>query len=214
MLYNFLKRPFAYLFYFGDSFFDNIWLRFTGFFWQFECWLRGGSISTALIYGRPIFKFHPRSKIKIRKNVVMVSISRRCTSSNLYAACRIQTHSESAEIIIEEGVGMNGTSIVCRSSSIIIGKNTMIAPNCIIMDSPFHRIWPPATRNIYVGTDLDRAVNIGANCWIGSNCIILPGVTIGENTVIGAGSIILRDLPPNCLAIGRPAVPVKFFNNQ
>lgn len=46
---------------------------------------------------------------------------------------------------------------------------------------------------------------------IGLHCIILPGVTIGENSVIGAGAVVANDIPPNCLAVGVPAKPVKFF---
>ena len=46
---------------------------------------------------------------------------------------------------------------------------------------------------------------------VGLHCMILPGVTIGENSVIGAGAVVVRDIPPNCLAVGIPAKPVKYF---
>jgi acetyltransferase-like isoleucine patch superfamily enzyme len=49
---------------------------------------------------------------------------------------------------------------------------------------------------------------------IGIGAIILPGVTIGENSVIGAGALVNRDIPPNCLAVGVPAKPIKFFANE
>ena len=51
----------------------------------------------------------------------------------------------------------------------------------------------------------DRPVNIGDYAWIGMNCLILKGVTIGEGAIIGAGSVVTRDVPPFCLAAGSPA---------
>ena len=208
---KFSKRPFAFLFYLIDNFYDTVWLRLIGYLWQFECKLRGGVIKKSLIYGRPVFKFHPRSSITVEESVIMVSNQRRCSSANIYGPCRIQTHSATSSIFIGENCGLNGTSIVSRSASIRIGKNSMIAPNCVIMDSPYHRMLPSNERLNYVGNDLDKDVIIGSNCWIGINCIVLAGSVIGENSVIGAGSIVTGEIPPNCLALGRPAKPIKFF---
>jgi len=53
------------------------------------------------------------------------------------------TWSQSAKIIIEDGVGLNGTSISARSKTVKVGSGTMIAPNVIIMDSDYHALWPP-----------------------------------------------------------------------
>jgi acetyltransferase-like isoleucine patch superfamily enzyme len=54
-------------------------------------------------------------------------------------------------------------------------------------------------------------VEIKNGARIGLHCIILSGVTIGENSIIGAGAVVVNDIPPNCLAVGVPAKPVKFF---
>ncbi len=56
-----------------------------------------------------------------------------------------------------------------------------------------------------------RPVVIKNNVRVSINVTILPGVTIGENSVIGAGAVVTKDIPPNCLAVGVPAKPVKFF---
>jgi galactoside O-acetyltransferase len=56
-----------------------------------------------------------------------------------------------------------------------------------------------------------RPVEIKNGARIGLHCIILPGVTIGENSVIGAGALVASDIPPNCLAVGIPAKPIRFF---
>ena len=49
---------------------------------------------------------------------------------------------------------------------------------------------------------------------LGINVTVLPGVTIGENSVIGAGAVVTKDIPPNCLAVGVPAKPIKFYKNK
>lgn len=211
-LINAFKNPISHFFYIGDLFYDRIWLKLMGFIWVLECNLRGGHIKNASFFGRPILKFHPNSRVIVGNDVVMVSNKRRCNSGNIYGPCRLQTHSSTSVIIIGDDVGLNGTSIVCRSSEIYIGNKTMIAPNCIIMDSPFHRMLPVEQRHEYIDIDLDKNVIIGKNCWIGINCIILPGSEIGDNSVIGAGSIVNGVIPPNCLAIGRPAKPIKYFD--
>jgi acetyltransferase-like isoleucine patch superfamily enzyme len=114
--------------------------------------------------------------------------------------------------VIGDDVGLNGTSITSRSQAITIGAGTMIAPNVIIVDSDFHRPWPPGERRSYPGTELDRGVSIGRDCWIGMNAIILKGVTIGDNTIIGAGSVVVSDIPANALAAGSPARVVKTYD--
>jgi acetyltransferase-like isoleucine patch superfamily enzyme len=57
-------------------------------------------------------------------------------------------------------------------------------------------------------------VEIKKGARIGLHCIILAGVTIGENSVIGAGSVVVRDIPPNCIAAGNPAKPIRFHNKS
>lgn len=59
-----------------------------------------------------------------------------------------------------------------------------------------------------------QPIIIGKNVWITSRCIILPGVTIGDGAVIGAGSVVTNDIPPYCLAAGNPAKPVKFYKKH
>jgi len=58
---------------------------------------------------------------------------------------------------------------------------------------------------------ITRPIHIGKNVMITTNCTILGGVTIGDNSVIGAGSVVTRDIPPNCLACGVPAKVVRYF---
>ena len=151
----------------------------------------------------------PGSVIRIGAKVSLVSTSRRATAATLYAPIRLRTHGPSAAIVLEEGVQLSGTSITARSTEIRIGKYTMLAPNCVVVDSDFHALWPPERRHVDPGYAGDAAVRIGEHVWIGMGCIILKGVQIGDGALIAAGSVVTRNIPPRVLAAGVPARVVK-----
>ena len=81
-----------------------------------------------------------------------------------------------------------------------IGDNTLIGPNVTIATAS-HPIQPDLRRNEY---QFNLPIKIGKNCWLGAGVIVLPGVTIGDNTVIGAGSVVTKDIPSNVVAVGNP----------
>lgn len=84
---------------------------------------------------------------------------------------------------------------------IFIGDNTMFGPN-VTLATGGHPIYPPlrATKHY----QFNKTIRIGQNVWIGANVVVLPGVTIGDNTVVGAGSVVTKDLPANVIAVGTP----------
>lgn len=81
-----------------------------------------------------------------------------------------------------------------------IGDNVFIAPNVSIYTAG-HPVHPEARNSMF---EYGLPVTIGDNCWIGGNVVICPDVTIGSGTVIGAGSVVTRDIPPNVVAAGNP----------
>ena len=83
---------------------------------------------------------------------------------------------------------------------IYVGDYTMFAPNVVVATAG-HPILPELREKAY---QYNFSVHIGRNCWIGAGALIMPGVTIGDNTVIGAGSVVTRDIPSNCVADGTP----------
>jgi acetyltransferase-like isoleucine patch superfamily enzyme len=154
-------------------------------------------------YGRIILR-SPGAGIEIGDDVILVSSSWRCSSAGLAHPVRLRTFSPEARIIIESGVGLNGTSITARSRTVRIGRGAMIGPDCLIMDSDFHSVWPPESRND-CDESLDGEVTIGENVWLGARCMVLKGVIIGENSVVAAGSVVTKSMPPNVLVAGNPA---------
>lgn len=85
-------------------------------------------------------------------------------------------------------------------SHIYVGDYTMIGPNVVIATAG-HPILPELREKAY---QYNIPVHIGRNCWIGAGALIMPGVTIGDNTVIGAGSVVTKDIPANVVAVGNP----------
>ena len=90
-------------------------------------------------------------------------------------------------------------------TAIYVGDHTMFGPNVIIATAAH-----PLTAHLReVAYQKNRPVRIGKNCWLGAGVIVLPGVTIGDNTVVGAGSVVTHDLPSNVVAVGIPCRPVR-----
>jgi len=109
-------------------------------------------------------------------------------------------------------IGSNSTigygALISVSREVAIGDHCMIAPGCLIMDSDDHPVSPQKRLR---GEPVDRAdvlpVRIGNNVWIGSGCVVLKGVTVGDNAVIAAHSVLTRDVEQNCVYAGFPARP-------
>lgn len=83
---------------------------------------------------------------------------------------------------------------------IYVGDYTMFGPN-VTLATPGHPILPELREKQY---QFNMPIHIGKNCWLGAGVIVLPGVTIGDNSVIGAGSVVTKDVPANVVAVGNP----------
>lgn len=89
---------------------------------------------------------------------------------------------------------------IVDDTHVYVGDHTMFGPNVTIATAG-HPIWPTLREK---GYQYNMPVHIGKNCWLGAGCIVMPGVTIGDNVVIGAGSIVTKDIPSNVIAVGNP----------
>ncbi len=93
---------------------------------------------------------------------------------------------------------------------IYVGDYTMIGPNVTIATAG-HPILPELREKAY---QFNQPVHIGRNCWLGAGVVVLPGVTIGDNSVIGAGSIVTKDIPANVVAVGNPCRILREINER
>ena len=115
-------------------------------------------------------------------------------------------------------INMNCTFV--DNKPIRIGDRVLIASNVQIYTSshpvlPQERLVPDRReRQTTFFRTYARPVVIEDNVWIGGGCILLPGVTIGENSVIGAGSVVNRSVPPDCVAVGVPCRVIRYFDTD
>lgn len=163
------------------------------------------------LYGEPIIRKAPNSRIRIGKDVILISDSK-FNPAGVNHPVILATEKEGAEIILGDGTGFSGTSIVAFSS-IKIGNRSGCGVNCNIYDSDFHflesskRPWADS-RNAP-----SAPIVIGEDTWITSNVTVLKGVTIGDRAVVGAMSLVNKDVPCDSLVAGIPARLIKTIKN-
>jgi lipopolysaccharide O-acetyltransferase len=124
---------------------------------------------------------------------------------------------KNSQLIIGDNVMANYRLHIGSAKYIKIGSNTLFGSDCTVMDhshggykGKFHSdpSIPPVKRDL-----VSSPIVIGNNCWFGDRVFIMPGVTIGDGVVVGAGSIVTKDIPANSLAVGAPAKIIKKFSN-
>jgi len=154
------------------------------------------------IRGWPIARFARGSRVVFGRNVVLVSHSY-FSEPGINHACVIRTLSPRAELIVGDDVGMSGCTI-CAAERISVGNDCLIGANVLIANTDFHPI--AAQGRSYSKENVQTApVVIGDNVFIGANAMILKGSRIGDNAVIGAGSVVTGDIPTDAVAAGAPA---------
>jgi len=119
---------------------------------------------------------------------------------------------ENAKLIIGRNVGISNSTIFCQDS-ITIEDNVLIGGSCKIYDTDFHAIQQLDRITAFLDKVFDTKaktskVIIKKGAWIGGHCLILKGVTVGENSIIGAGSVVSKDIPDNEIWAGNP---IKFI---
>lgn len=104
------------------------------------------------------------------------------------------------QIELGEDFYANHNLQIIDAAKVVFGDHVFIGPNCGFYTAG-HPL-SPRLRNR--GLEYARPITVGSNVWFGAHVVVLPGVTIGDNTVIGAGSVVTRDIPAGVLAAGNP----------
>lgn len=112
-------------------------------------------------------------------------------------------------ITIGDGCLMSPGARISASDEITLGNGVMLANGAYITDSDWHGLYDRIDRDEEV-----RPVILEDNVWIGDHAMVLKGVTIGENSVVGAGSVVTSDIPPNVVVAGNPAKIVKHLDPE
>jgi acetyltransferase-like isoleucine patch superfamily enzyme len=118
------------------------------------------------------------------------------------------TLSPQARLRIGSGCFLNRGTMIAVSELVEIGDHTMFANGCFIGDSD-HRYDDPDVPITWQGFEPRGPVRIGSNCWFGVSCVVTGGVEIGDRAVIGANSVVTRDIPAGTIAAGAPAKVIR-----
>ena len=113
-----------------------------------------------------------------------------------------------AEISIGRGCFLNRETMLAAYERITIGDHVMFANGCFVGDSA-HRYDDPTRPITEQGFKPGGEVRIGSNVWLGVHCVVTPGVTIGDRAVVGANSVVTKDIPPGVIAAGVPARAIR-----
>lgn len=104
----------------------------------------------------------------------------------------------------------NSNFTAVDDTHIYVGDYAQFGPN-VVLATAGHPLCPELREK---GYQFNAPIHIGRNCWLGAGVVVVPGVTIGDNTVIGAGSVVTRDIPPNVLAVGNPCRVVRELDGR
>ena len=174
-------------------------------------WLRSAGIrlgKNAKCYGIPMISIRKGSKIIIGDFAILRSISRG-NAIGINHRIVFTSHSPDACIEIGNHVGMSGGAICCKKH-VKIGDYTLLGANTTIADSDIHPIKPESRSSRKNDADIPaKEIIIGNNVWVGADVFICKGVSIGDNSVIGAKSLVTKSIPANSIAAGNPAVVIK-----
>lgn len=112
-------------------------------------------------------------------------------------------------IEIGENFYMNVNGVILDGAPVIFGNNVFVGPSCGFYTAGHPLQAEPRNR----GLEYAYPIRVGNNVWIGAQVCVLPGVTIGDNCVIGAGSVVTRNIPPFSLAVGNPCRVIRCLDD-
>ncbi len=163
----------------------------------------GGSVLRARWFLRGADRVGPKARVwgrpSVRNRGRMVIGERARLASSM---ARLELVTDPGGVLeIGDNVFINYGTSISASRSVRIGADTSIGPHCMVIDNAFHYLEPERRAE----QPPSAPIVLGRNVWLGGRVIVLPGVTIGDDSCIAAGSVVSKDVPPRTLAGGVPA---------
>lgn len=147
-----------------------------------------------------LYDFNATRPTELDKRAELLKVMLAEVGENCYIEPPFHSNWGGKHVHLGKNVYFNFNATLVDDTHIYIGDYTMLGPNVVIATAG-HPILPELREK---ALQYNLPVHIGRNCWLGAGVIVLPGVTIGDNTVIGAGSVVTKDIPANVVAVGNP----------
>ncbi len=157
-----------------------------------------------------LYDFNATRPTELEKRTAMLKEMFAEIGENCYIEPPFHSNFGGKHVHFGKNVYANFNLTCVDDTHIYVGDYTMIGPN-VTLATAGHPILPELREK---GYQFNMPVHIGKNCWLGAGVVVLPGVTIGDNTVVGAGSIVTKDLPPNVVAVGNPCKVLREINEH
>lgn len=162
-------------------------------------------------FGLPVIQKHRLSTMRFGPHLQLRSTLRSNPLGPNHAVF-LTTWEEGACLIVGENFAMTGGTL-CAAQSITIGNNVTVGANSSIVDTDFHPLDAQA-RKMEDSGGASAPVVIEDDVFIGMNCLVMKGVTIGAGSIIGAGSVVTHDIPPHVIAAGNPAKIIRDYQKD
>ena len=147
-----------------------------------------------------LYDFNATRPTELEKRAEMLKEMLAEVGENCYIEPPFRSNWGGKHVHLGNNVYFNFNATLVDDTQIDIGDSTLIGPN-VTLATAGHPILPELREK---ALQFNLPIHIGKNCWLGAGVIVLPGVTIGDNTVIGAGSVVTKDIPANVVAVGNP----------
>lgn len=177
-----------------------------------ELYLSGDEdlIAEQLIYVEKLYDFNATRPLEQKKRGEMLKDMFAEIGDDCYIEPPLHSNWGGKHVHFGKGVYANFNLTLVDDTHIYVGDYTMFGPN-VVLATAGHPILPELRPLAY---QYNMPIHIGKNCWLGAGVIVLPGVAIGDNTVIGAGSVVTKDIPANVVAVGNPCRVLREINEH
>lgn len=167
-------------------------------------------VAEQLTFVEKLYDFNATRPLEQEKRAIMLKDMFAEIGEDCYIEPPLHANWGGKHVHFGKGVYANFNLTLVDDTHIYVGDYTMLGPN-VVLATAGHPILPELRPLAY---QYNMPVHIGKNCWLGAGVIVLPGVTIGDNTVIGAGSVVTKDIPANVVAVGNPCRVLREINDH